>query len=215
MLIKRPADIRSSEITDKKTYLNRREFVRAATGTAALAAAGALGAEALLHAQPPAPHRAKLENVKPSEFSTKEKPNTWEQITTYNNYYEYGTDKDSPAYYAGRLKPSPWSVLVEGLAASPGRYEGKARIVRGPADFGKLSRGDVLVARTTSPAFSIILPIIGGVVTDRGGALCHAAIVAREFGIPAVVGTNQGTAKIPDGAQVLVDGDRGFVTVRL
>jgi len=117
-----------------------------------------------------------------------------------------------------RAKPSPqgsWSVLVEGLAASPGRYEGKARIVRGPADFGKLLRGDVLVARTTSPAFSIILPIIGGVVTDRGGALCHAAIVAREFGIPAVVGTNQGTAKIPDGAQVLVDGDRGFVTVRL
>ena len=117
-----------------------------------------------------------------------------------------------------RAKPSlqgSWSVLVEGLAASPGRYEGKARVVRGPADFGKLSRGDVLVARTTSPAFNIILPIIGGVVTDRGGALCHAAIVAREFGIPAVVGTNHGTAKIPDGAQVLVDGDRGFVTVRI
>jgi pyruvate,water dikinase len=117
-----------------------------------------------------------------------------------------------------RAKPSSqgsWSVLVEGLAASPGRYEGKARIVRGPADFGKLSGGDVLVARTISPAFNIILPIIGGVVTDRGGALCHAAIVAREFGIPAVVGTNHGTAKIPDGAQVLVDGDRGFVTVRI
>ena len=94
MLIKRPADIPSSEITDKKHYLNRREFIRAATGTAAVAAAGAIGAEALLHAQPPAPHKAKLENVKPSEFSTTEKPNTWEQITTYNNYYEFGTDKD-------------------------------------------------------------------------------------------------------------------------
>jgi len=117
-----------------------------------------------------------------------------------------------------RAKPSlqgSWSMLVEGLAAGPGRYEGTARIVRGPADFGKLSRGDVLVARTTSPAFNVILPIIGGVVTDRGGALCHAAIVAREFGIPAVVGTNHGTAKIPDGAKVLVDGDRGFVTVRI
>jgi len=119
MLIKRAADIRSSEITDKQTYLNRRDFVRAVTGTAALAAAGTIGAEALLHAQPPAPHKAKLTSIKPSEFSTTEKQNSWEQITTYNNYYEYGTDKDSPAYYAGRLKPSPWSVAVEGEVAKP------------------------------------------------------------------------------------------------
>ena len=68
MLIKRPADIRSSEITDKKTYLNRREFVQAATGTVALAAAGTIGAEALLHAQPPAPHKAKLTNIKPRSW---------------------------------------------------------------------------------------------------------------------------------------------------
>jgi len=119
MLIKRPADIRSSEITDKKVYLNRREFVRAATGTAALAAAGTIGAQALLHAQPPAPRGAKLPNVKPGEFSTPEKLNSWEQITTYNNYYEFGTDKDSPAYYAKSLKPKPWSVAVEGEVAKP------------------------------------------------------------------------------------------------
>ena len=107
MLIKRPDDIRSSEITDKSTYLNRRTFIRAATGTAAIAAAGAFGAEALLSAQPPAPHGAKLPNVKPSAFSTTEKVNTWEQITTYNNYYEFGTAKDEPAYNAKRLKPAP------------------------------------------------------------------------------------------------------------
>jgi rifampicin phosphotransferase len=118
----------------------------------------------------------------------------------------------------GRAQTSPqssWSLLIEGLAASPGRYEGKARVVRGPGDFERVSHGDVLVARTTSPAYNVILPIIGGVVTDRGGALCHAAIVAREFGIPAVVGTSLATIKIPDGAHVLVDGDRGFVTVRV
>ena len=118
----------------------------------------------------------------------------------------------------GRAQTSPqssWSLLIEGLAASPGQYEGTARVVRGPGDFEKVSHGDVLVARTTSPAYNVILPIIGGVVTDRGGALCHAAIVAREFGIPAVVGTSLATTKIPDGAHVLVDGDRGFVTVRI
>jgi len=119
MLIKRPNDIPSSEITDKSTYVNRRTFIRAATGTAAIAAAGALGAEAILNAQPPAPHGAKLPNVKPGAFSTTEKVNTWEQITTYNNYYEFGTSKDEPARYAKSLKPRPWSVAVEGEVAKP------------------------------------------------------------------------------------------------
>ena len=119
MLIKRPDDIRSSEITPRSTYVNRRTFIRAATGTAALAAAGACGAEALLIAQPPAPHGAKLPNLKPSAFSTTEKANTWEQITTYNNYYEFGTAKDEPAVNARRLKPAPWSVAVEGEVAKP------------------------------------------------------------------------------------------------
>ena len=111
-----------------------------------------------------------------------------------------------------RVKPS-WSLLVEGLAASPGRYQGRARVVCKPADLAKLGRGDVLIARTTSPAYGVILPTLGAVVTDRGGPLCHAAIIAREFHIPAVVGTNTATMQIPDGAQVLVDGDRGFVAV--
>jgi len=107
-----------------------------------------------------------------------------------------------------------WSLMIAGLAASPGRYEGWARVVRQPGDFKKLQKGDVLVAPTTSPAYNVILPMIGAVVTDRGGTLSHCAIVAREFGIPAVVGTDQATHRIPDGARILVDGDRGFVAVR-
>jgi sulfoxide reductase catalytic subunit YedY len=117
MLIKPPPDIRSSEITDKKVYLNRRAFIQAATGTAVAAAAGILGSEATLHAAPPAPHGRKLENVKKSTLSLDEKtetPNKWEQITTYNNYYEFGTDKDSPSMFARNLKPEPWTVAVEG-----------------------------------------------------------------------------------------------------
>src|SRR3954452_19132114 len=114
MLIKRAADIRSSEITDKKLYLNRREFLGATAATTAAVAAGVLGTEAFVHAATPAPHGRKLENVKKSAFSTDEKPNKWEEITTYNNYYEFGIDKDSPAAMARSLKPAPWTVAVDG-----------------------------------------------------------------------------------------------------
>jgi rifampicin phosphotransferase len=105
-------------------------------------------------------------------------------------------------------------LVLQGLAASPGCYQGRARIIRDPADFAKLTQGDVLVARTTSPAYNVVLPTVGAIVTDRGGTLSHAAIIAREFSIPAVVGTNQATLHIPEGARVLVDGNRGFVAVR-
>jgi sulfoxide reductase catalytic subunit YedY len=117
MVIKRPTDIRSSEITSKTTYLNRRQFIQAAGGTAAAAAIGGLESEVALHAATPAPHGAKLENVKPSSFSVDpkvEKPNKWEEITTYNNYYEFGIDKDSPSMSVGKFNPSPWTVTVDG-----------------------------------------------------------------------------------------------------
>jgi len=113
-----------------------------------------------------------------------------------------------------RLPQNSWATFVEGLPASGGSYEGYARIVHGASDFSKLTQGDVLITRTASPLYNMLLPMIGAFVTDRGGALCHAAIVAREFGIPAVVGTTDATLRIPDGARVLVDGDRGFVAVR-
>ncbi|HEU0303582.1 MAG TPA: PEP-utilizing enzyme [Gaiellaceae bacterium] len=103
--------------------------------------------------------------------------------------------------------------LLRGLAASRGVYEGPARRVSGPAEFGRIVQGDVLVTESTSEAFNILLPLLGGIVTDSGGLLSHAAIVAREYGIPGVVGTRDGTERIPDGANVRVDGDAGQVTV--
>src|SRR4051812_42405021 len=113
MLIKKPSDTPSSDITDKKVYLNRREFLRAAGATTAVAAAGLVGGEAWLEAAP-APHGRKLENVKSSPFSTTEKQNTWEQITTFNNYYEFGIDKAAPSQYANTLQTANWTVAVEG-----------------------------------------------------------------------------------------------------
>jgi sulfoxide reductase catalytic subunit YedY len=120
MLIKRAADIRSSEITDKKLYLNRREFLGTTAATTAAVAAGVFGTEAFVHAAAPAPHGRKLENVKKSLLSTEDKPNKWEEITTYNNYYEFGTDKDSPSMLARKLKPEPWTVAVDGECGKKG-----------------------------------------------------------------------------------------------
>jgi pyruvate,water dikinase len=103
--------------------------------------------------------------------------------------------------------------LLRGLAASGGIYEGTARRIAGPSEFGRIVQGDVLVTESTSEAFNILLPLLGAIVTDAGGLLSHSAIVAREYGIPGVVGTRDATDLIPDGAHVRVDGDAGEVHV--
>jgi phosphohistidine swiveling domain-containing protein len=103
--------------------------------------------------------------------------------------------------------------LLRGLAASGGVYEGPARRVSGPSEFGRIVQGDVLVTESTTEAFNILLPLLGAIVTDAGGLLSHSAIVAREYGIPGVVGTRDATDLIPDGRRVRVDGDAGEVTV--
>jgi pyruvate,water dikinase len=103
--------------------------------------------------------------------------------------------------------------LLHGLAASGGVYEGPARRVSGPSEFDRIIQGDVLVTESTSEAFNILLPLLGALVTDSGGLLSHPAIVAREYGIPGVVGTRDATDRIADGVRVRVNGDRGDVTV--
>jgi phosphohistidine swiveling domain-containing protein len=104
-------------------------------------------------------------------------------------------------------------TTVRGIAVHPGTYEGTARLVGHASEFHRIEPGDILVTRSTSPYFNVVLPMLGAIVTDRGGALSHAAIVAREYGIPGVVGTREATALIPDGARVRVDGTNGEVTV--
>jgi len=102
---------------------------------------------------------------------------------------------------------------LRGLAASRGVYEGPARRVSDPSEFARIVQGDVLVTESTTEAFNILLPLLGAIVTDAGGLLSHAAIVAREYGIPGVVGTREATERIADGARVRVDGEKGEVTV--
>jgi phosphohistidine swiveling domain-containing protein len=98
-----------------------------------------------------------------------------------------------------------------GLGASPGVYEGPVRLIEGAGDFIRLRKGDVIVTRVTSAAFSVVIPLIGALVTDRGGRLSHPAIIARESGIPGVVGTRVATRFFRDGDVVRVDGSAGTV----
>ena len=103
---------------------------------------------------------------------------------------------------------------IRGTAVSPGRYEGTARVLLDESQLERIEQGDVLVCPITSPVWSMVFPALGALVCDAGGPLSHPAIIAREFGIPAVVGTGVGTSVIPDGASVLVDGDKGTVALR-
>lgn len=102
---------------------------------------------------------------------------------------------------------------LKGMPASPGQAIGLARVLRGPEDFERFLLGEVLVAQATAPAWTPLFSLAAAVVTDGGSLAAHASLVAREYGIPAVVGTGDATARLRDGQRVLVDGDRGSVTL--
>lgn len=102
---------------------------------------------------------------------------------------------------------------VRGISVSAGVYEGTARVIEKMDELNQIQKGEVLVTRSTSTAFNYVLPLVGAIVTDRGGLMSHAAIVAREYGLPGVVGCMVATKNIPNGARVRVDADKGEVTV--
>ena len=116
-----------------------------------------------------------------------------------------------PIAFLGRDDSGDDIEGLRGVAVSPGLVTGPARRIGSARDFDKLRSGDVLIATYITPAWSPLLGIAGAVVTDTGGALSHGSIVAREYGIPAVMGTNNATKVIQDGQIVTVDGNRGLV----
>jgi len=108
--------------------------------------------------------------------------------------------------------PVEWRPdAVRGVPASPGRVTGRARVVRGATEFDRLQRGEVLVCPVTTPAWTQLFERAAAVVTDVGSPASHASIIAREYGIPAVVGTGDGTTRIHEGELVTVDGGAGVV----
>ena len=103
--------------------------------------------------------------------------------------------------------------VLTGMAASPGVAEGPARVVSSPAQIGEVRDGEILVAPLTAPSWAPIFGKIRATVTDIGGIMSHAAIVCREYGLPAVTGTASGTARIRTGQRIRVDGNTGTVTI--
>jgi pyruvate,water dikinase len=107
--------------------------------------------------------------------------------------------------------PAPKDAIV-GQPASPGRATGPVRIVHGPGGFDRFQPGEVLVARATAPAWTPLFARAAAVVTDGGTLAAHASLVAREYGIPAVVATGDATARLHDGQVVTVDGGAGTIS---
>ena len=129
MLIRKPDDVPSSQITPEPIYLRRREFMQLGAGLVGAAAGGLLaacGRDAVDAAMPPvaaADPQTPLSGIKNRMVTVNDPPNTYEQITSYNNYYEFGINKGDPARYAGRLKTSPWTVKIDGYCNKPAEYQ--------------------------------------------------------------------------------------------
>jgi len=109
--------------------------------------------------------------------------------------------------------PSDGRAGLSGIAGSPGVAEGRACVIRSEKELGSVQAGDVLVCPITAPSWGPVLGNVSGIVTDIGGMMCHAAIVCREYGLPAVVGTGFATSSLQTGQRVRVDGDRGEVAI--
>jgi pyruvate,water dikinase len=102
---------------------------------------------------------------------------------------------------------------IEGLGGSPGVVEGVARVVLTVEQFDQVRKGDIVVCQMTNPAWVTLFTKMAGLVTDAGGLTSHAAVLAREFSIPAVIGTSSATRTINDGDRIRVNGTTGFVDI--
>jgi pyruvate,water dikinase len=115
--------------------------------------------------------------------------------------------------FVSHIQDSDAKDTLKGVPASAGVVTAPACVLQGPEDFNLMNPGDILVAGTTTPAWTPLFVMASGVVTDIGGPLSHGSIVAREYGIPAVMGTGEATRRIKNRQMILVDGGKGMVTI--
>jgi len=142
-------------------------------------------------------------------------PRDWVGTVTQQNMYEepYHTLWGYPEKFERQQKETKVKGQVHGVPASAGVAEGVARVVHSPSEFNDVKSGEIMVCVMTNPAWVVVFPKIAGLVTDAGGALSHSAVVAREFMIPAVVGTASATKEIRTGDTIRVDGGAGLVEI--
>lgn len=158
MLIKKPSDILPSEITEKNVYSERRRFLKEA-GLLAVAGAGSLVLPTQSHAVIDAPAGERYKSVTKSGFSTTEKPTSFKDITSYNNFYEFGTQKGAPRFRAAEFRTSPWKITVEGECDKPGIYDIE--------DFLKPALLEERIYRLRCvEAWSMVIPWIGFSLSD-------------------------------------------------
>jgi pyruvate,water dikinase len=103
------------------------------------------------------------------------------------------------------------AIILKGIPASPGKIKGKVKILMDPKEIEKMDKDYILVAPETNPEYTPAMLKASGIITDRGGILSHSAIVARELGIPCVVGTWKATQVLNDDMEITIDGDNGYV----
>ena len=158
MLIKRPDDIKSSEITDKQLYLSRRDFMTTSTRAIGALAVG-MSAPSLLLNSREAEAAAKLENLRKSAFSTTDAMTPYKDVTTYNNFYEFGTDKYSPAQLAGTLNTRPWTITVEGEVKNKKTYDIDALLKLAPLE-------ERIYRLRCVEGWSMVIPWVGFPLSD-------------------------------------------------
>ena len=159
MLIKKAADLCESDVTPKDTFLRRRDFLAVAGSAAVGVATNGFGLAGTPDVFAQNPAAQKLTNLKKSPFSTDEKLNSYKDITTYNNFYEFGLDKADPGKYAHTLKPKPWSVVVEGQCGKPGTYNIEDIMKYAPLE-------ERIYRLRCVEAWSMVIPWIGYPLSD-------------------------------------------------
>jgi pyruvate,water dikinase len=118
---------------------------------------------------------------------------------------------ERPESIAGEVPFVEGATEFRGLAASGGRIRGRVKVLESVLEGNKIEQGDILVTKQTDPGWAMVFPLIGGLIVERGGALSHGAIVAREFGIPAVIGIDHITRSLKDNDEVILDGNLGRI----
>jgi pyruvate,water dikinase len=146
------------------------------------------------------------------DASTKIRPRNWVGTATPSQLaFPYLVNWGYPDRFY--QQQSEDELQVSGIGASPGVVEGIARVVRTVDEFDEVAEGDILVCQMTNPAWVVLFTKIAALVTDTGGTTSHPAVLAREFGIPAVIGTSVATHRIATGDRVRVDGSAGTVEI--